>query len=170
VCLLKNLSIQIHNTNEQAPSASGVTGTASTDIRGLSRRNLMSVITASTDEKLHRRLPAECESRTASTDSLCGHSWVLAQSRGRLNCQNQADRGESPLCPPLTFPKKGRKSSTPHGRPRWSTTWSRTRFLGFFEFFRGKRGGGSFLFSKACKSLYRRRFKEIEDAPLCRPP
>jgi len=30
----------------------------------------------------------------------------------------------------------------------------------------GKERGGSFLFSKACKSLYRRRFKEIEDAPL----
>jgi len=30
----------------------------------------------------------------------------------------------------------------------------------------GKERGGSFLFSKACKSLYRRRFKEIEDAPF----
>jgi hypothetical protein len=29
----------------------------------------------------------------------------------------------------------------------------------------GKERGGSFLFSKACKSLNRRRFKEIEDAP-----
>jgi len=37
--------------------------------------------------------------------------------------------------------------------------------LGFFEFFR-ERDRGSFLFSKACKSLYRRRFKEIEDAPF----
>jgi hypothetical protein len=32
--------------------------------------------------------------------------------------------------------------------------------------FREKERGGRFLFSKACKSLYRRRFKEIEDAPL----
>jgi hypothetical protein len=30
--------------------------------------------------------------------------------------------------------------------------------LGFFEF-QGKREGGSFLFSKICKSSYRRRFK-----------
>jgi len=30
----------------------------------------------------------------------------------------------------------------------------------------GKERGRSFLFSKACKSPYRRRFKEIEDAPL----
>jgi hypothetical protein len=37
--------------------------------------------------------------------------------------------------------------------------------LGFFEF-QGERERGSFLFSKACKSLCRRRFKEIEDAPL----
>jgi hypothetical protein len=37
--------------------------------------------------------------------------------------------------------------------------------LGFFEFFR-EREGKEFLFSKACKSLYRRRFKEIEDAPF----
>jgi hypothetical protein len=41
--------------------------------------------------------------------------------------------------------------------------------LGFFEFFR-EREGGSFLFSKACKSLYRRRFKEIEDAPFAAYP
>jgi len=40
-----------------------------------------------------------------------------------------------------------------------------SQVLGFFEFFREKRGG-SFLFSKACKSLYRRRFKEFEDAPF----
>jgi hypothetical protein len=37
--------------------------------------------------------------------------------------------------------------------------------LGFFEFFR-ERERGRFLFSKACKSLYRRRFKEVEDAPF----
>jgi hypothetical protein len=37
--------------------------------------------------------------------------------------------------------------------------------LGFFEFFR-ERERGSFLFSKACKSLYRRRFREFEDAPF----
>lgn len=37
--------------------------------------------------------------------------------------------------------------------------------LGFFEFFREGKRGGNFLFSKACKSLHRRRFKEIEDAP-----
>jgi hypothetical protein len=29
-----------------------------------------------------------------------------------------------------------------------------------------KREGGSFPFSKACRSLHRRRFKEIEDAPF----
>jgi hypothetical protein len=34
-----------------------------------------------------------------------------------------------------------------------------------FEFQEKKRGE-DFLFSKACKSLYRRRFKEIEDTPL----
>jgi hypothetical protein len=38
--------------------------------------------------------------------------------------------------------------------------------LGFFEFFRERERGGSFFFSKACKSLYRRRFKAIEDAPI----
>jgi hypothetical protein len=36
--------------------------------------------------------------------------------------------------------------------------------LGSFEFFR-EREGGRFLFSKACKSVYRRRFTEFEDAP-----
>jgi hypothetical protein len=30
----------------------------------------------------------------------------------------------------------------------------------------GKERRESFLFSKACKSLYRRRFREFEDAPL----
>jgi hypothetical protein len=39
------------------------------------------------------------------------------------------------------------------------------RILRLFEF-QGERERGSFLFSKACKSLYRRRFKETEDAPL----
>ena len=39
------------------------------------------------------------------------------------------------------------------------------RILRRFEF-QGERERGSILFSKACKSLYRRRFKEIEDAPL----
>jgi hypothetical protein len=39
---------------------------------------------------------------------------------------------------------------------------------GFRAFFNSsvKERGGSFLFSKAYKSLYRRRFKEIEGAPL----
>jgi hypothetical protein len=37
--------------------------------------------------------------------------------------------------------------------------------LGFFEFFR-EREGGRVLFSKACKSLYRRRFRKTEYAPL----
>jgi len=32
--------------------------------------------------------------------------------------------------------------------------------------FRGKREGEGFFFSKACESLYRRRFKNIEDAPF----
>src|SRR5215475_10865098 len=45
------------------------------------------------------------------------------------------------------------------------TPWSRTRSQAFFNF-REKERGGSFLFSKACKSLCRRRFKEIEDTPL----
>lgn len=31
-----------------------------------------------------------------------------------------------------------------------------------FLIFRKKREGGTFLFSRACKGLYRRRFKEIE--------
>jgi hypothetical protein len=35
-----------------------------------------------------------------------------------------------------------------------------------FSEFGEEREGGSFLFSKACKSLYRRRFKIIEDAPF----
>jgi hypothetical protein len=37
--------------------------------------------------------------------------------------------------------------------------------LGFFEFFR-ERERGKFSVFKICKSLYRRRFKEIEDAPF----
>jgi hypothetical protein len=37
--------------------------------------------------------------------------------------------------------------------------------LGFFEF-QGERERGRFLFSKACGSLYRRRFKEFENAPF----
>ena len=45
------------------------------------------------------------------------------------------------------------------------TPWSRTRVQEFSEF-EEEREGGSFLFSKACKSLYRRRFKEIGDAPF----
>src|SRR6476646_9093753 len=36
----------------------------------------------------------------------------------------------------------------------------------FFKFFREREKGGSFLFSKACGSLYRRRFKEFENAPF----
>jgi len=44
--------------------------------------------------------------------------------------------------------------------------WFPNQVLGFFEFFREREKGGSFLFSKACKSLYRRRFEEFEDAPL----
>jgi hypothetical protein len=35
------------------------------------------------------------------------------------------------------------------------------RFLNFRE-----KERSSFLFSKACRSLYRRKFKEIEDAPF----
>jgi hypothetical protein len=37
--------------------------------------------------------------------------------------------------------------------------------LGFFEF-QGERERGRVVFSKACKAFYRRRFKEIEDAPF----
>jgi hypothetical protein len=43
--------------------------------------------------------------------------------------------------------------------------WSRTRSQEFLEFGE-EREGGRILFSKAYKSLYRRRFKNIEDAPL----
>ena len=64
--------------------------------------------------------------------------------------------------PPI-FPKN-QKPCTPHGRPRWSTPWSRTRQLIFFEFF-GKEREISFLLSKAWKSLYRRKFKELELRP-----
>jgi hypothetical protein len=39
------------------------------------------------------------------------------------------------------------------------------QILGFLNF-REKERGRSFLFSKACKSLYRRRFRQSEDAPL----
>jgi len=35
-----------------------------------------------------------------------------------------------------------------------------------FGILHGKRDRGSFLFTKACKSLYRRKFKRIEDAPF----
>lgn len=35
----------------------------------------------------------------------------------------------------------------------------------FFKF-REKERGERYLFSKACRSLYRRRFKEFEDAPF----
>ena len=53
--------------------------------------------------------------------------------------------------------------------PAWPTQVAdhlvANQILGFLNF-REKERGGSFLFSKACKSLYRRRFKEIEDAPL----
>jgi len=47
---------------------------------------------------------------------------------------------------------------------------SRAR-LGLEDFlnFREKKRGGSFLFSKAYESLYRRRFKEVEDGAACRP-
>jgi hypothetical protein len=45
------------------------------------------------------------------------------------------------------------------------TPWSRTRSQRFFEFGE-ERERETFLFSKACKSLNRRRFKEIEDAPF----
>src|SRR5712691_3133540 len=60
------------------------------------------------------------------------------------------------------FPKK---TDTPHGRPRWSTTWSRTRIqVSFWE--REKQSLGRGLESEPCKNLFRRRFKKIEDAPL----
>jgi hypothetical protein len=38
-----------------------------------------------------------------------------------------------------------------------------------FEF-QEERERGSFLFSKACESLYRRKFKKIEDAPFAAYP
>jgi hypothetical protein len=38
--------------------------------------------------------------------------------------------------------------------------------LVFFEFFRERETGKFSIFSKACKSLFRRRFRETEDAPL----
>src|SRR5260370_42598696 len=64
------------------------------------------------------------------------------------------------LFPPGSFPQKGQNSGTPHGRPRWSTTWSRTRIqVSFWE--REKQSLGRGLESKACKSLSRHRFKEL---------
>jgi hypothetical protein len=39
------------------------------------------------------------------------------------------------------------------------------QILGFFEF-QGEREREVFLFSRACRSSSRRRFKEIEDAPF----
>jgi hypothetical protein len=57
----------------------------------------------------------------------------------------------------------------PKAVPAWPTQVADhlipNQVLGFFEFFR-EREGGSFLFSKACESLYRRRFREFEDAPF----
>jgi len=49
----------------------------------------------------------------------------------------------------------------PGGQPPRSEPGFRL-FLKFFK----ERKEGSSLVSEACKSLYRRRFKEIEDAPF----
>src|SRR5215475_1261671 len=50
-------------------------------------------------------------------------------------------------------------SSLPGARWEPSLLSNQTRSQGFFEF-QGKERGGRFLFSKAYKSLYRRRFKK----------
>jgi hypothetical protein len=69
----------------------------------------------------------------------------------------------------LSFQKP--KIRSVHGRPQVANHLVPNQVLGFFEFFR-EREGGRFLLSKACKSLYRRGFKKIEDAPFARllPP
>jgi hypothetical protein len=65
---------------------------------------------------------------------------------------------------PLSLSQKGRKSQKSQ-KSSMADHLVPNQVLGFFEF-QGERERGSFLFSKACKSLYRRRFKKIEDAPL----
>jgi hypothetical protein len=75
-----------------------------------------------------------------------------------LNCY--AGRGLN-----LSYPL----SLSPIAGPEWPTQVADhhlvpNQVMRAFEF-QGKERGGSFLFSKACKSLYRRRFKETEDAP-----
>jgi hypothetical protein len=62
---------------------------------------------------------------------------------------------------PLSFLKKPHSACPTHVADHLVPN----QVLGFFEFFR-ERERGRFLFSKACKSLYRRRFKVFEDAPL----
>jgi hypothetical protein len=77
----------------------------------------------------------------------------------RLKAEHKIGIGE--LCSPLlSFPKKPAPAW-----PQVADPLVPNRILRLLNF-REKERGGSFLFSKACKSLYRRRFKEIEGAPL----
>jgi hypothetical protein len=71
---------------------------------------------------------------------------------------NERNRG-------ISLSPKSRKTHTPPWLTQVADHLVPNQVLGFFEFFR-EREGKEFLFSKACKSLYRRRFKEIEDAPF----
>jgi hypothetical protein len=81
-----------------------------------------------------------------------------------LNCQpEQSDLNEflAVALPLSSFPfKKPEFQSL-----RMADHLVPNQVLGFFEFFR-ERERGRFLFSKACKSLSRRRFKEFEDTPF----
>jgi hypothetical protein len=86
-----------------------------------------------------------------TSDKSC---WNVTRKIGN-NCR------EHRVYPLSSFPK----SQTPHSRPQVADHLVPNRILGLFEF-REKERGGRGLFSKACKSLYRHRFKEIEDAPL----
>ena len=96
-------------------------------------------------------------------------SGLRAWRPGRLlNCDRAADRGCVFFFRTITLlflsSPKAEKSTLrmadPGGRPPGPEPGFR-----LFEF-QGERERGSFLFSKACKSLCRRRFKKIEYAPL----